>query len=512
MLMKTIYILLAVLVCHFCRAQVGIGTTVVNSSALLQLNSDTKGFLPPRMSSTSRNAILNPPDGLMVYDITTNSYWYYDNVKWIELAPAGSIAYKIPADRVNPNGAAGDKFGFSVCLGSTGTTALVGAPGDNSGAGACFRLVPASNNLWFLNTTSPAGGGLEAGDAYGFAVAMDRFNSSTDGVISAPFDDSATVANVGCAYFMDGSSSLNKVYAPALHRIANAKFGRSVDIAANTNSDKGFALIGAPGANGGKGAAFIYQYNPNTLSWEFEATLLDNFGEVADSFGLGVSLYYKTVGDSAWAFVGAPFDDDGVNADVGSVTAFRKAAGSNSWVRAGKFFPAAQTDDINFGYCIANMMQCKKLVIGAPGKSSGQGVIYEADLSVLNGSAGTFLLNIIPNSNNSSGNGSPGLGSTLSAMALGSNCDDFYMVAGSQSGLVGANSAANFGAARLFHFQQNAWTTVESFITDPYLEVMGYGFGRAVSLHTSNRNLIIGAPLQKVDGNVQQGKVQFVKF
>jgi len=49
---------------------VGLGTTTINSSAILQTDSTTKGFLPPRMTTTQKNAIATPASGLVVYDTT----------------------------------------------------------------------------------------------------------------------------------------------------------------------------------------------------------------------------------------------------------------------------------------------------------------------------------------------------------------------------------------------------------------------------------------------------------
>lgn len=53
---------------------IGIGTTTntINTSAITQINSTTKGFLPPRMTTTQKNAIGTPAAGLMVYDTTLN--------------------------------------------------------------------------------------------------------------------------------------------------------------------------------------------------------------------------------------------------------------------------------------------------------------------------------------------------------------------------------------------------------------------------------------------------------
>ena len=54
------------------ESRVGIGTDTPNASAKLQADSTTKGFLPPRMTTTQKNAISSPAAGLMVYDTTLN--------------------------------------------------------------------------------------------------------------------------------------------------------------------------------------------------------------------------------------------------------------------------------------------------------------------------------------------------------------------------------------------------------------------------------------------------------
>lgn len=54
-----------------------------NASAILDLTSTTKGFLPPRMTTTQRNAIASPVAGLMVYDTTLNVIMYYNGSMWI---------------------------------------------------------------------------------------------------------------------------------------------------------------------------------------------------------------------------------------------------------------------------------------------------------------------------------------------------------------------------------------------------------------------------------------------
>jgi len=66
--------------------QVGIGTSTPNSTAVLELSSTTRGFLPPRMSTTERDAITSPPDGLVIHNTTTNKPNVRSAGAWIEVA------------------------------------------------------------------------------------------------------------------------------------------------------------------------------------------------------------------------------------------------------------------------------------------------------------------------------------------------------------------------------------------------------------------------------------------
>jgi hypothetical protein len=55
-----------------------INTTSVQASAILQADSTTQGFLPPRMTTTQKNAIATPAAGLVVYDTDLNQLCTYD--------------------------------------------------------------------------------------------------------------------------------------------------------------------------------------------------------------------------------------------------------------------------------------------------------------------------------------------------------------------------------------------------------------------------------------------------
>lgn len=61
--------------------QFSLGATA-NASAILQADSTTQGFLPPRMTTTQKNAISSPATGLVVYDTTLNKLAVYTGAGW----------------------------------------------------------------------------------------------------------------------------------------------------------------------------------------------------------------------------------------------------------------------------------------------------------------------------------------------------------------------------------------------------------------------------------------------
>ena len=56
--------------------------TAVNTSAKVQIDSTTQGFLPPRMTNTEMLAIGTPAEGLVVYDLTNRKLCCYDGATW----------------------------------------------------------------------------------------------------------------------------------------------------------------------------------------------------------------------------------------------------------------------------------------------------------------------------------------------------------------------------------------------------------------------------------------------
>jgi hypothetical protein len=62
---------------------VGIGTLSPDSSAILELQSQSKGFLLPRMTQDQRDSISSPATGLMIYNTTDSVPQYYNGNCWL---------------------------------------------------------------------------------------------------------------------------------------------------------------------------------------------------------------------------------------------------------------------------------------------------------------------------------------------------------------------------------------------------------------------------------------------
>lgn len=71
-----------------------VGTTSPSASAKLQVDSTTQGFLPPRMTTTQRDAISSPATGLVIYNTTDNVLQTYTGAAWATLGSSSGLTIK----------------------------------------------------------------------------------------------------------------------------------------------------------------------------------------------------------------------------------------------------------------------------------------------------------------------------------------------------------------------------------------------------------------------------------
>lgn len=130
---------------------VGVGTATPAASALVDVSSTSKGFLPPRMTTAQRDAIATPAAGLIVYNTTTGQPNYFDGTSWGQFsAPlSGPISFRFT-----------DQTGVPVASTVTSNAVpLVGFPGTLVATCAGCTAI-ARNGTWAGTTVS----GFTSGD------------------------------------------------------------------------------------------------------------------------------------------------------------------------------------------------------------------------------------------------------------------------------------------------------------------------------------------------------------
>ncbi|AEW85491.1 hypothetical protein [Flavobacterium columnare] len=141
------YLLFLLLTTSF-FAQVGIGTVTPDASSILDVVSNDRGVLTPRMTTAQKMAIVNPSNGLIVYDTDLKSFYFYDttSVNWV---------------RVNTNSDGRLKYKL---IKSTDVLATVLADELAAGGGAKYLLD--SGTLYEINGTINLNYPIEMNNAY----------------------------------------------------------------------------------------------------------------------------------------------------------------------------------------------------------------------------------------------------------------------------------------------------------------------------------------------------------
>ncbi len=113
------------------------------SSAALEVESTSKGFLPPRMTTAQRNAIAGPVEGLVVYNTSMDQLQFYNGVAWSSIGVV---------DNSNPS---------TPQLLSWGTSGGVGALGDGAASTISAYIISAASTP--ANIAFMFGGGYHYG-------------------------------------------------------------------------------------------------------------------------------------------------------------------------------------------------------------------------------------------------------------------------------------------------------------------------------------------------------------
>ncbi len=187
------------------------------------------------------------------------------------------------------------RFGVSVALSADGNTALVGGPRDNSDVGAAWAFTR-SASTWSQQGGKLVGSGETGGGEFGSSVAMSADGNTA--LIGAPEDDAAqggtwVSTRSGGVWSQQGSKLTGG-------EEDNSEFGVLVALSADGNT----ALVGGWNDDGRKGAAWVFTRAGGV--WSQQGPKLVGTG-VSEGDGFGTSVALSADGNTA--LIGAPGND-----------------------------------------------------------------------------------------------------------------------------------------------------------------------------------------------------------
>ena len=333
----------------FTTGSLGLGISPPDASALLDLTSTTKGFLPPRMTAANRSAIVSPVAGLVVYQTDgTAGLYQFNGATWYQVG-SGSVTGVTGTAPVTVTGATAPVISMAKATGSvdgylaatdftafaakgSGSVTSVATSGPLTGG-----TITGTGTLGITKATASADGYLAASDFASFA-AGGTGNLRADGSVAATgaLDlGSQKIINLSGPPTL-ATDATNKSYvdsiaaglawqAPVINIVADPTALTPV------NGDR--YIVGAPAAGAWVGQDNkIAQYD-GTTPWVFTAPAnsMSVFATVPSNgyVYLSGSAQWVQFAGSSYAFGGGlAFNAPNVSIATGGVTAANLATGA----------------------------------------------------------------------------------------------------------------------------------------------------------------------------------------
>jgi Head domain of trimeric autotransporter adhesin/Chaperone of endosialidase len=252
------------------NAQIGISATNTppNASAMLDVSSTTKGLLPPRMTSAQRTAIPTPANGLLVFDIDTQSYWFRQSGVWTELPKGGSTnnywqLNGLGGNEITNTNSGGFWSKNAVGLEDNSNNSSIPLTSPVEGAGTRMMWIP-SRSAFRVGTVSQYPGttwdatniGLFS-FASGYTTKASGKSSTAMGTFSEATGDYSTA--LGSYNSARGVNSTAIGYGTAANGVASLAMGSNARAGANNSTAIGYNTI----ASGEYSTAMGYNSSTN---------------------------------------------------------------------------------------------------------------------------------------------------------------------------------------------------------------------------------------------------------
>jgi FG-GAP repeat len=468
-----LYFLLHISVAIKINAQGGIAVNTTGnapaSSAMLDVQSNNKGMLLPRMTGIQRLAIASPANGLLVYDADDHTLYMYDGYSWIAFAGQSKNGNTLLTESIVTDGTQHDNFGYASDV--DGDYAVITAPWDtvnnHVGQGSAY-VFKKTNGQWQQQAKLTAADGKE-NDLFGYVAAISGNHIIVGGNGTHKF-----------AYVFERNANTwtEKTNLQPLD-IANAgQFGSAVDIEDST------VIVGANSANtSGQAKGCAYAFTLVNNGWSQSAKIIAYDGEAADYFGAAVAI------ENGVVVIGAPSTTISNVNDAGCVYVFEKSG--VSYLQKAKLYSNYPVADDRLGKAVAKYGN-----IIAAGASRGyvSAGNYSGFVCIFLKTAGVWSYNEKLTT--------PVDQRAEVSFGISLSMNGNYLLIGAANENVG--DIVKAGAAYKYFFN-GAKFVLQKRIADPNANFQN-GFGVTVS--TDGTNLIIGSCRY----NNSQGKVSFSKL
>ncbi len=307
-----------------------------------------------------------------------------------------------------------------------------------------------------------------AGDFFGVSVAL-----SGDGQTALVGAPGATFGR-GAAYVFtrSGTTWTQQAKLVASDGVSGDQFGTSVAL----SSDGTTALVGAPA---GQGAAYVFVRSGTT--WTQQAKLVGSDTVGGDAFGASVALS----GDGNTALVGA----QEVGIRRGAVYVFVRSG--TTWTQQAKLVASDGVSGDQFGTSVALSGDGNTALVGAPSATVGlqpiQGAAY---VFARSGASWTQQAKLTA----ADGVGGDRFGSSVALSAAGTG---FLFLIGARGAIQGAAYVFVKSLLVPIIVQEQKLTASDGAPFD--------NFGASVALSGDGQTALVGAPLAKIGSNSQQG-------
>jgi hypothetical protein len=162
----------AALVLPSLHAQTVIGADTPDPSAMLDVQSPDKGFLPPRMTTAGRNGIVSPATGLLIFNTTLNCIEMNVGTPSQPAWGCLSVFNTVTAASSSP----------TLCI-NTALTPITHATTGATGIGAATGLPAGVSAAWAANLVTISGTPTAAG-TFDYAIPLTDWTDNADRQLS----------------------------------------------------------------------------------------------------------------------------------------------------------------------------------------------------------------------------------------------------------------------------------------------------------------------------------------